>query len=207
MRCASARPTARCSRNGPTGTGRPVGARRRAPARPQRAIRCWRGSTCAMRRSPPRSTNTPTASTAPASTERRARNKIIAWTFAATVSLVFVAVVVLPALVERLAPLIPLSVEHRLGAAVDAQVRAMLDTGKSEPAVRMRRRGRREGRPRRARQADRPAGDAPPALPIPIKTAVVRRKRSQRHRAAGRPYLRLRGPGRRRAKRPTSWPA
>src|SRR5262245_30134572 len=64
--------------------------------------------------------------------ERRSRRKIIAWTVAATVSLIFVAVIALPALIERLTPLIPLSVEHRLGIAVDAQVRAMLNPGKSD---------------------------------------------------------------------------
>src|SRR5262245_47287504 len=63
--------------------------------------------------------------------ERRARRKIIAWTFAATISLIFVSIIILPILVERLASLVPLSVEHQLGGAVDAQVRAMLDTGQS----------------------------------------------------------------------------
>ncbi len=139
-------------------------------------------------------------------TERRARNKIIAWTFAATVSLIFVAVVLLPALVERLAPLIPLSVEHRLGTAVDAQVRAMLDTEKSDKPF--------ECGPDGSEKAGRAALDkligkleTAAALPIPIKAAVVRRKRSQRHRAARRPRLRVRGPDERTRKRPTSWPA
>jgi Zn-dependent protease with chaperone function len=105
-------------------------------------------------------------------TERRARKKIIAWAFAATVSLIFVAVVVLPALIERLAPLIPLSVEHQLGVAVEAQVRAMLDTEKP-------------GKPFECgagEQAGRAALDKligrleqAAGLPIPIKAAVVRR--------------------------------
>ena len=106
--------------------------------------------------------------------ERRARNKIIAWTFAATVSLILVAVVVLPALIERLAPLIPLSVEQRLGVAIDAQVRAMLNTGKSDKPF--------ECGDAASEQAGRAAFDKligrleqAAGLPIPIKSAVVRR--------------------------------
>ncbi|MSP47418.1 MAG: metalloendopeptidase, partial [Xanthobacteraceae bacterium] len=52
-------------------------------------------------------------------TERRLRKRVIGWSIAATVSLVLVAVFGLPALSDRLAPLIPLSVERRLGDAVD----------------------------------------------------------------------------------------
>jgi Zn-dependent protease with chaperone function len=109
--------------------------------------------------------------------ERRARRKIIAWTFAATVSLIFVAVVVLPALIERLAPLIPLSVEHRLGSAVDAQVRAMLDPGKSDrPFECGEAAGERAGRAALDRLIGRMEQAA--GLPIPIKAAVVRRSES-----------------------------
>src|SRR5690242_1471858 len=63
--------------------------------------------------------------------ERRLRKRVVAWTVAATVSLVLVAVFGVPLLSDRIAPLIPLSVEHRLGATIDAQVRAMLDEGRS----------------------------------------------------------------------------
>ena len=111
-------------------------------------------------------------------TERRSRNKIIAWTFAATVSLIFVAVVVLPALVERLAPLIPLSVEHRLGAAVDAQVRAMLDTGKSDRPFECGDSSERERRGRAALDKLIARMQQGADLPIPIKAAVVRRSES-----------------------------
>src|SRR5204863_3272587 len=64
--------------------------------------------------------------------ERRLRKKVIGWTFAAAVSLVLVGVFGLPALSDRIAPLIPLSAEQRLGAAMDQQVRAMLDAGRSD---------------------------------------------------------------------------
>lgn len=109
--------------------------------------------------------------------ERRNRKKVIAWVFAATASLVFIAVVLLPAIVERLTPLIPLSVEHRMGTAVDAQVRAMLDTGKSgrpfECGLEVREKAGRAA-------LDKLIGKLETAaeLPIPIKAAVVRRKES-----------------------------
>ena len=109
------------------------------------------------------------------STERRARNKVVAWTFAATVSLLFVAVVGLPALVERLAPLIPLSVEHKFGLAVDAQVRGMLNTSGSDQAFEC---GTADSeKPGRA-ALDRVIGrmEAAAGMPIPLKATVVRRK-------------------------------
>ncbi len=107
-------------------------------------------------------------------TERRSRNKIIAWTFAATVSLVFVAAVVLPALVERLAPLIPLPVEQKLGAAVDAQVRAMLTPAKADQPFEC---GDGAGEQPGKAAFNRLIGRMEQAagLPIPIKAAVVRR--------------------------------
>ena len=108
------------------------------------------------------------------STERRLRKKVIGWTFAAAVSLVLVGVFGLPALSDRIAPLIPFSVEQRLGAAIDQQVRAMLDTGRSDqpfecgPADRE--------KPGRA-ALDRLIGrlETAAALPIPLKAAVVRK--------------------------------
>jgi Zn-dependent protease with chaperone function len=62
--------------------------------------------------------------------ERRARGRVIAWTLAATAMLVLIAVFGVPALATRLAPHIPYALENHLGAAVDAQVRTMLDTRK-----------------------------------------------------------------------------
>jgi Zn-dependent protease with chaperone function len=108
-------------------------------------------------------------------TERRMRARVIAWTFAATVSLVLVAVFALPALSDRIAPLIPLSVEHKLGLAVDAQVRAMLNPGNSAQPF--------ECGTAEAERAGRAALDkligrleAAAGLPIPLKIAVVRRR-------------------------------
>lgn len=108
-------------------------------------------------------------------TGRRSRKKVIAWTFAATASLVLVAIVGVPAIADRLAQLIPFSVEHRLGLAVDKQVRSMLDTsGKSgKPFECGDGPGERAGRAaldRLIQRMERVAG-----LPIPIKAVVVRR--------------------------------
>jgi Zn-dependent protease with chaperone function len=106
--------------------------------------------------------------------ERYLRNRVIGWVLAATVSLVLVAVYGVPALSDRIAPLIPLSVEHRLGLAVDAQVRAMLDNRSGGKPFEC---GAAEGE-----QAGRAALDkllrqmqTAAALPIPLKIAVVRR--------------------------------
>jgi Zn-dependent protease with chaperone function len=107
-------------------------------------------------------------------TDRRNRTRVLAWTVAATVSLVLVALFGLPALVERLTPLIPISLEHKFGAAIDAQVRAMLDTDRSgKPFECGTAETERAGRAALDKIMDRLQSAA--ALPIPLKTAVVRR--------------------------------
>ena len=58
------------------------------------------------------------------------RRKVVFWSLAATASLVFVAVFGVPTIATHLAPLVPHRVERLLGNAVDAQIRAMLDTRK-----------------------------------------------------------------------------
>ena len=108
--------------------------------------------------------------------ERRTRKKVIAWSFAAVASLVLVAVFGLPAIADRLAPLIPLSVEHRFGLAVDKQVRSMLDTSRNsgkpfECGDAGRERAGRAVLDRLIQRMER-AGE----LPIPLKAVVVRRR-------------------------------
>ena len=94
-------------------------------------------------------------------TERRLRRHVIGWTIMAAVSLVLVGVWGLPALSGRIAPLIPLSAEQRLGAAMDQQVRSMLDSGRTD-------------RPFECGTADaEKAGRA--GLPIPLRAATVRK--------------------------------
>jgi Zn-dependent protease with chaperone function len=106
--------------------------------------------------------------------ERPLRKRVIFWSFAATVSLVLVALFGVPALTARIAPLIPLSVERRLGNAVDAQARAMLDTDQSGKPFEC---GTSDaGKPGRAAfgalmgRLETGAG-----LPIPLSALVVRR--------------------------------
>jgi Zn-dependent protease with chaperone function len=60
--------------------------------------------------------------------ERKLRRKVVILSLAAVVSLVFTAIIGVPVLATRLTPLIPISVEQKLGSAVDSQIRATLDT-------------------------------------------------------------------------------
>jgi predicted Zn-dependent protease len=66
--------------------------------------------------------------------ERRLRGRIIAWSLIATASLVLVAVIGLPMLATRLTALVPYRIERKLGEAINAQVRASLDTRHLGPA-------------------------------------------------------------------------
>jgi Zn-dependent protease with chaperone function len=66
-------------------------------------------------------------------TERRGRRKVVFWSLAATVSLLLVAIFGVPEIASRLTPLVPYAAEIRLGAAVDAQVRGMLDKSGTGP--------------------------------------------------------------------------
>ena len=59
--------------------------------------------------------------------QRRQRLNVVGWTVAATASLLAVAFFGVPAIADRLAPLVPLTVERKLGQAVDTQVRGILD--------------------------------------------------------------------------------
>jgi Zn-dependent protease with chaperone function len=107
--------------------------------------------------------------------EHRLRRRVILWSLIATASLVLAAIFGLPLLSDRIAPLIPLTVENRLGLAIDAQVRSLLDTEKT-------------GKPFECGSADteKPGRAALGALmgrleqaaglPVPLKAAVVRRR-------------------------------
>jgi Zn-dependent protease with chaperone function len=108
------------------------------------------------------------------SLQRRQRMRVIGWSVGATASLVLVAWFGLPAIAARLAPILPASVERKMGDAVDMQVRGMLDTGKSGTRF--------ECGTAAAEMPGRAALDklvrrleAAAALPIPLRTNVVRR--------------------------------
>jgi Zn-dependent protease with chaperone function len=109
--------------------------------------------------------------------ERRGRAKVVAWSIAATVSLLAVAIFGVPVIATELAAVVPTGLERRLGLAVDAQVRSMLDTkgagasfecGGGEPA-----RDARAAFDKLVAQLEQPA-----ALPFPLRVQVVRRSDS-----------------------------
>ena len=106
--------------------------------------------------------------------ERRLRRKVITLSFAAAASLIVTAVFGLPALANRLIPLIPLAVEHRLGDAIDRNIRASLDSRRLGPAFSCGG-GASETAGRAA--LDKLVGKlaAAAALPVPLRVEVVRR--------------------------------
>lgn len=106
--------------------------------------------------------------------ERGGRRRVIAWTLAATASLFAVAVYGVPAIADRLAPLVPRAVEVRLGEAVDAQVRAMLDPGRRGAAFECGRGGN-ETAGRAALDRIVARLESADALPVPLSVVVVRR--------------------------------
>ncbi len=106
--------------------------------------------------------------------QRRQRGSVIGWTVAATASLLLVAWFGVPALASRIAPLLPVAVDRKLGDAVDMQMRGILDTRKSGAEF--------ECGTAEAEKAGRAALDkivqrleASAALPEKLRTFVVRR--------------------------------
>ena len=59
--------------------------------------------------------------------ERRLRRKVVVLSFAAAASLIVTAAFGLPALASRIIPFVPLAVEHKLGDAIDNNIRGALD--------------------------------------------------------------------------------
>src|SRR5262249_28937409 len=99
--------------------------------------------------------------------ERRTRKRVVAWSLAATVSLLLVAVIGVPEIATRLTPLIPFSLERKFGDAINAQMRKELDTSHAGAAFEC---GNAEGeRPGRA-VFDKLMGQiaTAAALPIPL---------------------------------------
>ena len=106
--------------------------------------------------------------------QRRQRMRVIGWSVGATASLLLVAWFGVPAIAARLAPVLPVSVERKLGDAVDMQVRGVLNTGKNDAAF--------DCGTAAAEMPGRAALDklmrrleSVAALPIPLRTSVVRR--------------------------------
>ncbi|MBV9346529.1 MAG: M48 family metallopeptidase [Pseudolabrys sp.] len=109
------------------------------------------------------------------SIHRRQRASVIAWSVAATVSLVLLGYYGVPALAERLAPLVPPEVERRLGAAVDMQVRGMLDKNNLGEGFEC---GARPGEPPGKAAFEKMFGrlERAAALPVPLRPSVIRRE-------------------------------
>ena len=106
-------------------------------------------------------------------TQRRGRMKVVAWSLIATVSLLLGAVFGVPALADKIAPLVPLRTERWLGEAVDTQARKMLDKGDASRPFECGGEGGEEGRAALSKLMGRL--EAAAALPIPLDTKVVRR--------------------------------
>jgi Zn-dependent protease with chaperone function len=106
--------------------------------------------------------------------ERRLRRKIAALSFAACVSLVLTAIYGVPALTTRLVPFVPVSVERKLGEAVDKNVYAALDNRHLGPVfVCGRSPGELPGRAALDKMVGKLAAAA--ALPVALRVDVVRR--------------------------------
>ena len=90
--------------------------------------------------------------------ERQMRRRIVTWTVAAAAALLLVAVVGLPAIATRLAPLVPYPLERRVGAAVDAEIRVLARQQQARIRLRVRQPPQRASGPGGLRQADAPAG-------------------------------------------------
>jgi Zn-dependent protease with chaperone function len=106
--------------------------------------------------------------------ERRLRRKIVALSFAAGVSLIATAIFGLPVLASRLIPFVPLSVERKLGDAVDREIRASLDTQHLGAGFEC---GNGAGETAGRAALDKLVGEleAAAALPFPLRVEVVRR--------------------------------
>lgn len=105
--------------------------------------------------------------------ERRSRRKVIGWSIAAMVSLVLGGIYGIPALADRIAPLLPLRIEQLLGDAVDVQARKMLDKGTSDRPFECGEAAGGEGRAALGKLIAKL--EAAAALPIPLSAKVVRR--------------------------------
>jgi len=107
----------------------------------------------------------------------RGRRRVIVWSIAATVSLVLVGMFGVPMLADLLTPLVPRAAERRLGEAVDAQVRKMLDPGEPGKSFECGLAARETaGRAALDRLVARLEGAAP--LVVPLQVTVVRQSQA-----------------------------
>ncbi len=106
--------------------------------------------------------------------ERQLHRKVVILSFAAAASLIVTAVFGLPALANRMIPLVPLAVDHKLGDAIDRNVRASLDSRHLGPAFTC---GGGPSETAGRAALDKMVGtlEAAAALPLPLHVEVVRR--------------------------------
>jgi Zn-dependent protease with chaperone function len=104
--------------------------------------------------------------------DRRLRTQVVVWSLAATASLLLVAVWGVPRIATELAPLVPYSVERKLGAAIERQVRASLAGSHAGALECGNSPGEQPGRAAFDKLMERLETSA--ALPIPLKAFVVR---------------------------------
>jgi Zn-dependent protease with chaperone function len=106
--------------------------------------------------------------------ERRLRRKIVALSFAASVSLFITAIYGVPELATRLLPFVPVAVERKLGDAVDKDVHAALDSQHLGSAFTC---GYGAGELEGRAALDRLVGklETAAALPLQLRVDVVRR--------------------------------
>jgi Zn-dependent protease with chaperone function len=103
--------------------------------------------------------------------ERGTARKVVLWSLAAVVSVTLFTFYGVPAVADRLAPMLPWSVDQRMGAAADAQVRALFptDPGGFECGAGSEEKPGREALDRLAKRLSDAA-----ALPVPINIIAVR---------------------------------
>jgi len=106
--------------------------------------------------------------------QHRQRLGVIGWTLAATASLLLVAWFGVPAIADRLAPLVPGGIERKLGDAIDLQVRGLLDRDKKGAAFECGRAATEQpGRAALDRLVQRL--EAAAELRLPLRVSIVRR--------------------------------
>ncbi len=101
------------------------------------------------------------------------RIKVVGWSLAAVASAVLVAIFGVPAIVARVTPLVPIRIEQRLGASVDAQVRGLLVRGRADQFECGTAADARAGRAAFQKLVHKLEVAA--ALPLPLHADVVRR--------------------------------
>ena len=124
--------------------------------------------------------------------QRRQRSSVVGWSVIAVGALVAVGALAVPAIAERLAPLMPAALERKLGDAVELKVRRALDTHHagagfecgSAPSERA-------GRAALDRIVTRLAAAA--ALSVPLRTVVIRRDEANALALPGGEILVFRG--------------